>query len=334
MEELRIGMVGAGWVTQYHLPAWHKLAGRARVVAIADPSGAVREARQVGFDIADAFASCEDMLDTATLDAVDVCTPREAHASTVAAAAARGLPVLCQKPLAPTLTEAQALVAAIGPAARLMVHDNWRFRPVYRQLKTWLDAGVADRLRAVRLDYQSSGMIPVADGSRPALTRQPFLRKLPRMLVSEILIHHLDAFRYLLGELEVVSAHLERTNDEIIGEDVAIITLASIGDNFPVQIVGNLAVHGAPPLPTDRMTLYGTTATVTVDGAALAVRGPKGNEDLHFGDGANYQGGYDGAIRHFVDCLEMGAPFETRPEDNLKTLALVEAIYEKAGAVR
>ena len=154
------------------------------------------------------------------------------------------------------------------------------------------------------------------------------------MLVSEILIHHLDALRYLLGELDVVSAHLERTNDEIIGEDVAIVTLASVDDNFPVQIVGNLAVHAEPPLPTDRMTLYGTTATVTVDGAALATRGPKGNEDFNFGDETNYQGGYDGAIRHFVDCLENGAPFETRPEDNLRTLALVEAIYEKAGAVR
>src|SRR5688572_993796 len=238
MEPLRIGMVGAGWVTQYHLPAWKKLRGRARVVAIADPAAPAREVRQASFDIADAFASCEAMLEAMALDAVDVCTPREAHAPTVAAVAARGLPVLCQKPLAPTLTEAEALVAAIGPGARLMVHDNWRFRPVYRHLKTWLDANVAGRLRAVRLDYLSSGMIPVADGSRPALTRQPFVRSLPRMLVSEILIHHLDALRYLLGELEVVSAHLERTNDEIIGEDVAIVSLASVADNFPIQIVG------------------------------------------------------------------------------------------------
>ncbi|MET0722992.1 MAG: Gfo/Idh/MocA family oxidoreductase, partial [Tardiphaga sp.] len=38
MSALRVGLIGAGWVTQYHLQAWQKLAGKATVVAIADPS--------------------------------------------------------------------------------------------------------------------------------------------------------------------------------------------------------------------------------------------------------------------------------------------------------
>jgi hypothetical protein len=52
-----------------------------------------------------------------------------------------------------------------------------------------------------------------------------------------------------------------------------------------------------------------------------------------FDDAENYQGGYDAAIGHFVDCLASGLPFETHPGDNLQTLRLVESIYERAGAV-
>ena len=59
--------------------------------------------------------------------------------------AARGLAVMCQKPLAPTLAAAEALVAAVGGAVPLMVHENWRFRPYYRRLRAWLDEGPARR---------------------------------------------------------------------------------------------------------------------------------------------------------------------------------------------
>lgn len=326
-------MIGAGWVTQFHLPAWQKLAGRAEVVAIADPSKAACDTRQAAFGIAAGYASAEAMIEAETLDIVDICTPREWHEPMVRLAAARGHAIMCQKPLAPTLAEAEALLAALPRGARLMVHDNWRFRPVYRRMKSWLGAGIAGRVRAARLEFVSSGMIARTDGQRPALVRQPFLRGLRRLLVSEILIHHLDALRYLMGEFEIESARLERSNDDIIGEDVATIALRSVADGSPLHVIGNLAVHGEAPLPSDRLVLYGTEATIRLDGSRLTVLGPD-LRDESFGDEANYQGGYDGAIEHFVECLGAGLPFETQPEDNLRTLALVEAVYERAGSLR
>ena len=54
-------------------------------------------------------------------------------------AAHRGVPVLCQKPLAPTLSQAESLVAEFADKTRLMVHENWRFRPYYRQVAQWLE---------------------------------------------------------------------------------------------------------------------------------------------------------------------------------------------------
>src|SRR5215208_5784911 len=91
---LRVGLVGAGWVTQHHLAGWSRLGARAKVVAIADPDATAASARAAAFGIAQTFTSAAQMLDGAGLDAVDVAAPREFHAEIVRMAADRGLAVL------------------------------------------------------------------------------------------------------------------------------------------------------------------------------------------------------------------------------------------------
>ena len=49
--------------------------------------------------------------------------------------------ILCQKPMTPTLAESEALLADIGKKVRFMVHENWRFRPQYRQAAAWMAQG-------------------------------------------------------------------------------------------------------------------------------------------------------------------------------------------------
>ena len=173
----------------------------------------------------------------------------------------------------------------------------------------------------------SPGVKANAEGQRPALVRQPFMRQLPRLLVFEVLIHHLDTLRFLFGELELVSAVLERTNAEIIGEDVANLLLRQCDGGAPVMVTANFAVHGAPKQPRDQLRIFGTRATLTVDGYRLnSIGAEEVSED--FDPDKTYQGAYDRTIAHFLDALAAGTPFETAPEDNLKTLELVEAIYE------
>jgi predicted dehydrogenase len=325
---LRVGMIGAGWVTQYHLPGWQKQAHRARVTAIADPSLDTARAKAAAFGIDNVYQSAEAMLAEEQPDIVDICAPRDAHVEMVRLAAAAGCAIVCQKPLAPTLAEARALVSGLPAGVRLMVHENWRFRASYRRLKQWLEAGYAGDVRQVRLDLLSSGMIADLHGHRPALVRQPFMRRLPRMLVSEVLIHHLDTLRFLLGELELVAATLERTNEEIIGEDVASLLLRRSAGGAPVAVTANFAVHGAPALPRDQLSIYGDRSTITLDGHRLTATGAyEAMED--FDPDTTYQGAYDRTIAHFLDALQQGTPFETAPADNLKTLELVEAIYER-----
>lgn len=328
-QRLRIGLVGAGWVTAHHLAGWRCLADRATVVAIADPDPAKAHARAREFGIERVFADARDMFDAMPLDAVDVAAPREFHADIVRAAARRGLAVLCQKPLAPTLDEARALADEVAPRCRLMVHENWRFRPYYRDLAAWLAEGRIGDVVQASLTLLTSGLLPDEAGRLPALERQPFVAGLDRALVMEILIHHVDTLRFLLGELTLVHARLGRGSAAMRGEDRAFMSFETVS-HAPVSLLANLSVHGRPPAQADRLTLIGTRGTIELAEDTLSCVGTHSDE-RRYDMPACYLASYAATIAHFVDALAHGHPFETEPADNLRTLALVEAVYRRGG---
>ena len=68
----------------------------------------------------------------------------------------------------------------------------------------------------------------------------------------ELLIHHLDTIRYLLGPVRVVTAHSTKICPEVSGEDVALISLRADNSAFGT-VSGNLWAAGFPPLPADQL---------------------------------------------------------------------------------
>jgi len=327
---LRVGLIGAGWVTQHHLAGWRRLDGKAQVMAIADPSRERAAARAAEHGIARVYDDARQMLDEVELDAVDVAAPREFHAELVRLAAERGLAVLCQKPLAPTYAEALALAEDVKTRCRLMVHENWRFRPYYRDLAGWLRAGRIGKVLQAEMSLFTSGVVPDADGKLPALERQPFIATLDRALVMEILIHHLDTLRYLLGDLTLAYSRLGHASPAMRGEDRATLCLETAG-GAPVAVLANLAVHGRSPAQADRLTLVGERGTIELEGDTLRCFGEQ-PATLQYDLSAAYLQSYAATIEHFVDGVRGNRPFETDPSDNLRTLEVVEAIYARAGA--
>jgi predicted dehydrogenase len=328
-QPLRVGLIGAGWVTAHHLTGWRALQGQATVIAIADPNQANARARAREYDIAHVFTSAQQMFEQMPLDAVDVAAPREFHASIVREAARHALAVLCQKPLAPTLPEARALADEVAPQCRLMVHENWRFRRYYRDLAHWMAEGRIGQVLQASMTLLTSGLLPGEDGRLPALERQPFIADLERALVTEILIHHIDTLRFLLGELTLVHARLGRASPGMRGEDRAFLSFET-ASRAPVALMANLAVHGRASAQADRLTLVGSTGTVELEGDTLRCFGAQPAE-LRYDMPACYLDSYAATISHFVDCLRSGRSFETEPADNLRTLALVEEAYQRGG---
>ncbi len=322
MAVLRVGLVGAGAVTLNHLPAWAAVDG-ARVTAICDPERPRAEHRAREFGIRSVYAGAEEMLARETLDALDIASPRETHAAFVRLAAARGLPVLCQKPLAPSLAEAEALVGDVEGRCRLMVHENWRFRPPYRVLRQWLTEGRLGEVRNAVMTVRSAGLCADAHGRYPSLERQPFFADLDRLLVAECLIHQLDVLRWLAGPLTVVAARLARSCPAIRGEDRAVVFMSG-GNGVTALCDGDFTATGYPPRSADRFELIGTkTSALFADGRLLLTSG----EGRDFDTTTLNQAAFNGCIAHFVDCLRADRPFETDPRDNLETLRIVEDAY-------
>lgn len=320
---LRIGLAGAGWVAGHHLAAYRALGDRVEVVAIADPSAEARTARAAEFAIPAVHTDTEAMIAAGGLDALDIAAPRETHAGLCRIAVAHGLAVLCQKPLAPTLAEAVALAAEIGPDARVMVHENWRFRPHYRRIRAVLDEGGLGQLRRVEMRAVTSGLIPDSSDTAPALRRQPMLATLDRLLVTEVLIHHLDTLRYLLGPLRSLGQIAGRTSDFVRGEDRASFLLAADGD-VAVSLTGDFRAHGEPPLLSDALEIQGAARRLTFQDGIIAVTGQPAEP---VDEALDYRLSYRNAIAHFLDCLASGAAFETSVAEHIETLRIAERAY-------
>jgi predicted dehydrogenase len=267
------------------------------------------------------------MLAAVPLDALDIAAPRELHAPLCRLAARHQLAILCQKPLTPTLQESEALLAELADT-RLMVHENWRFRPHYRLIREWLSAGEIGDVQSASMILRTSGLLPDETGALPALVRQPMLATLDRMLVMEILIHHIDTLRFLLGPLTLLSAELRKNCSTIRGEDWAELHLRG-ADGAAVFVAGDFTAKGAPPAQMDNLQIVGAGGTIALEADRLVLRG-RSEQDVHLDLAANYTASYRGAIAHFLDCLENGRDFETAPRDNLETLRIVEGAYTTA----
>lgn len=333
----RIALAGAGWVAPHHLQAWQRLHSRAAVVAIADPNVEAATALAKAHGLPAVYPSVEAMLEEQGLrpDVIDVATPRETHAPICRLAADHGLAIICQKPLAPTFAEAAALVADVGGRARLMVHENWRFRPHYRRIARWLRTNRIGEIHTVTMSLFTSGLIVDPSGRAPAIERQPMFATLERLLVMEVLIHHVDTLRFLLGPLTLTGAVRGRSCPLVQGEDRASILMRT-ATGAAVSLVGDLAAHGYPAAQRDRLQIHGSTGAILLEGDRLRLVRGDGNEgspdeDVAIDLAADYAESYLGALTHFLDRLDDGGAFETSPQDNLETLRIVEQVYQAAG---
>ena len=149
-QRVRVIVVGAGLISQaMHLPHLALLDARFETVALVDPSRTVRERLAARFAIPATFGSHEEALAAVQADAVLVASPSVTHTRITCDALASGLHVFVEKPLAITLQDADAIVAARDAAGRVVqVGYNNRFDRACEQLAAELPSN-ADRLRYV-----------------------------------------------------------------------------------------------------------------------------------------------------------------------------------------
>jgi predicted dehydrogenase/predicted TIM-barrel fold metal-dependent hydrolase len=324
---LKVGLAGAGSISFNHFIAW-KAIPDVEVAAVADPDIRKARARAAQFAIPAVHAGVSEMLDAHSLDILDIASSRSSHPENVRLAAAKGVHILCQKPLADSLAEAEQLVGEVEGAVRLMVNDNRRFRSDFRQIAAWIREGLVGTIRQCVMVMYRSGYLPGPDGRRPAIDQFPAMLGEKRLLIAETLIHQLDVLRFLIGEMTVVACRAKRTEEALQGETMATLMLDTTS-GAPVVLAGSFVAPGFGVAVSDRLELIGSKASVLLDKGTLTLLGER-PQTLTYDMKKEYQHCFDEGMRHFVDCLRTGAPFESSPRDNLKTLRLVEDAYAKA----
>jgi len=147
---LRIGIIGVGGISAMHRDGY--LAGGATIVALADPSSAALAERARAWGVERTYSDYRAMFADGDVDAVSICAPTAVHAPATLAAAAAGVHVLCEKPLALDLDQAHTMIDACRAAGVvLMTNHQLRSHGAAELAKRMLDRGELGEVTHVRL---------------------------------------------------------------------------------------------------------------------------------------------------------------------------------------
>ena len=158
----RVGLIGCGIAAQFfHAPAYRRLAGTARVIAIADPNSANRQLVQeiLGYGVQQ-YASPEDMLRHEDLDLVDVMLPHHLYVDVVPRIVERCRSMLLEKPFARTLDEAKIILEATSSVPFSVVH-NYLYGRRYKQALEAIRVGDIGQPFLLRLENLQTGMTSI-----------------------------------------------------------------------------------------------------------------------------------------------------------------------------
>ncbi|MBP3961747.1 Gfo/Idh/MocA family protein [Paenibacillus lignilyticus] len=335
----KVGLIGTGFWSDKHLQAWSRIPG-VQITALCNrsPEKLMKAASKYNISSDQLYSHIDDMLAHADVDIIDIVTGAETHVDFVRKAAQAGKHIMCQKPFAPTMEEAEEMVSlAKRNGVRLMVTENWRWLEPFQTIKEVIDSGELGKLhvaRYVHTDYYTPRMEPEAE------LPQPFFRTMPKLLFYEMGVHWFDTWRFLFGTPQRLTAELTRVSNHIIGEDSGIVMLGHegfygfmdmswatrqkldrpLGEQVKAVHLEQFVIDGSNG--SLKMYTDGKITVVSKDGASERVVKDEttlDHEESHFR-----------LQSHFIACLSNGEPFQTSGEDNLITLRLAFSVYESA----
>ncbi|MGD0674387.1 MAG: Gfo/Idh/MocA family oxidoreductase [Polyangiaceae bacterium] len=202
--KLNVALIGYDFMGRVHSNAWRQVAHFFKdvpfepvlKVVVGRTEAKVVEARdRLGFEQSD--TRWQAVMDRKDIDVVDICTPGDAHAEIAVAAAQAGKAILCEKPLANSVAEAEKMLAAVQAAGVVhMLCHNYRRCPAVALAKQIIDEGQIGEIHHYRGVYLQDWIV---DPSFPLVWRLDRSRAGSGSL-GDLVSHMLDLSRYLVGE--------------------------------------------------------------------------------------------------------------------------------------
>ena len=338
---VKIGVIGLG-MGSGHVEGF-QAHPQAEVVAICDQNEARLREKAEKYGIRHTFTDAETMLQSCKLDAVSVATPNAFHAPLTIAALTRGLHVLCEKPMAMTVAEAEAMLAAARKRRKnLMINFSFRFLPMSMALKAQVEAGVLGDIYFGRTVWHCRRGFPGFGGwfGQKALAGGGPL--------IDLGVHRIDLALWLMGYPEpsvilgssyehLARLEVERRQQAFDVEDLAC-GMIKFRNGATLLVEASWAANTDEPEHMETK-LYGTKGGLqqrNYDGGYKFKAEIYTVEDDHFftkrleGSQADVPTSY----REFVDSILEGRDPQASGEDGVKVMKVLEGIYRSAQSGR
>jgi predicted dehydrogenase len=344
MKKLKIGIIGTGGISQFHIEAYRKNPF-VDLAAFCDinPDQLGKKADQYG--IANAYVNLDDMLEQTELDAVSVCTWNSAHAPCVIKALKAGKHVLCEKPMATSAQEALAMQQAAEENNKLlMVGFIRRFGNDCAVLKDFIDANYFGDLYYAKATYLRRHGNPggwFGDKSRSG--GGPLI---------DLGVHVIDLVRYLMGNPSPVSVYGAtftklRSRPGIKGtigytsvsksqQDICDVEdLATAMIRFDNGAVLSVETSFSLNLEKDcgSIELFGTKAGAKLDPELKMFAEANQyltNVSLDSPTALSFSGLFESEINHFVACISGKAACLSPAADGVVIMKILDAVYASA----
>ena len=312
MQKFNVAFLGAGRMGMTHLRNLVSIDGvEVRIVADTLADNAER-----GAIVARAQRSTDDIESAVTASDVDVvmiCTPTNTHADLIELAVKSGKAVWCEKPVAPTLEATQRVLATVEASKRpVMIGFMRRFDPGYAAAKRAIDAGevgTIERFRSLTCDHHLPPVSYIATSGG---------------IFVDMLVHDLDLARFLVGEIEEVTAigsvMIDKGYADVGDVDTAMALL-----RFESGALGVLEASRRTTWAYDiRTEIAGSQAKLVIEGVQktpLISSANLGSRVDHYeGFPERFDAAYRDEMHYFFNCLRVGKFPSPDVAEALKTL--------------
>lgn len=334
---IQVAIIGTGNISHAHIHAYLQFPERVHIAALVDiiPGKAEKVKAQYGLD-ADCYLDHHDILGREDIDLVDCCTPPYVHAEITINALRAKKNAICEKPMAASLEECDAMIKARDESGmKLSVIAQNRFRKPIRDLKALLDSGIAGPVRSAQVDsFWWRGHCYYDLWWRGTWEKEGGGCTLNHA------VHHIDMLGWMMGLPQRVTSVLANTaHDNAEVEDLSMSILEYPGALG--LLTASVVHHGEEQTLTFQCEKakiaapFSTYASISKDNGF-----PTRNEALEqeikaFADAlppVPYEG-HDGQIENVLTAIETDTLPAIGGEDGRRTIELITAIY-KAGATK
>ncbi|MGQ9778311.1 MAG: Gfo/Idh/MocA family protein [Bacillota bacterium] len=329
---IRMGIIGAGLAFErLHLPAYLELKDRYQIVAVCDrEEGKARFwAEKLGLGKEAAYTDYREMLRRPDLDAVDIMVPIPANFAVAEAVVAAwagkpGKAILCEKPLAPDLEQAEAFLALFRRAGiPVMIAENYRFEEEINELRRLVAEEKVGR--TVYFLQNRVACFPCAmtqdDFARTEWRQHPAY---PGGTLLDVGVHDIAALRYIFGPIAWLHAFGRRQDD-----DFSPYAVVNVNLRFYSGVTGQFSFYDAgrePHRPLVGLRIFGTAGEIYLEERDAGVI------HVDYNDGQSEQirytprRGYYHELVEFHRALTGEKPFAVTPETAFGDVKAVFAI--------